>query len=68
MAHKKLTRSKNKVVAGVLGGIAEFFGVDPTLVRVGFVILSFCSAGFPSLLFYIIMLLIMPEHIDEHYN
>ena len=65
MTHKKLTRSKNKVVAGVLGGLAEFFGIDPTLVRICFVALSIFSAGFPGLLLYIIMLLLMPEHIDE---
>ena len=65
MAHKKLTRSKNKVVAGVLGGIAEYFGIDPTLVRICFVALSIFSAGFPGLLLYIIMLLLMPEYKGE---
>ena len=65
MTHKKLTRSKNKVVAGVLGGLAEFFGIDPTLVRICFVALSIFSAGFPGLLLYIIMLLLIPEHKGE---
>jgi phage shock protein PspC (stress-responsive transcriptional regulator) len=65
MSEKKLMRSTNKVVAGVLGGLAEFFGIDPTLVRICFVALSMFSAGFPGLLLYIIMLLLMPEHIDE---
>lgn len=65
MSEKKLMRSTNKVVAGVLGGLAEFFGIDPTLVRICFVALSIFSAGFPGLLLYIIMLLLMPEHINE---
>ena len=65
MSEKKLMRRTNKVVAGVLGGLAEFFGIDPTLVRICFVALSIFSAGFPGLLLYIIMLLLMPEHIDE---
>ena len=65
MSEKKLMRSTNKVVAGVLGGLAEFFGIDPTLVRICFVALSIFSAGFPGLLLYIIMLLLMPEHIGE---
>ena len=65
MSEKKLMRSTNKVVAGVLGGLAEFFGIDPTLVRICYVALSIFSAGFPGLLLYIIMLLLMPEHIDE---
>ena len=65
MSEKKLMRSTNKVVAGVLGGLAEFFGIDPTLVRICFVALSIFSAGFPGLLLYLIMTLLMPEHIDE---
>ena len=40
MSEKKLMRSTNKVVAGVLGGLAEFLGIDPTLVRICFV--AFC--------------------------
>ncbi len=65
MSEKKLMRSTNKVVAGVLGGLAEFFGIDPTLVRICFVALSIFSAGFPGLLLYIIMLLLMPEYKGE---
>lgn len=65
MSEKKLMRSTNKVVAGVLGGLAEFFGIDPTLVRICFVALSIFSAGFPGFLLYLIMTLLMPEHIDE---
>ena len=60
MAQKKLTRSTNKVLAGVLGGIAEYFEIDPTLVRVAYAALSVLSAGFPGILLYIIMALIMP--------
>ena len=61
MAQKKLVRSSNKVLAGVCGGIAEFFGLDITLVRVLYVLLSFFSAAFPGLLLYIILMLLMPE-------
>jgi phage shock protein C len=61
MAEKKLTRSANKVLAGVCGGIAEYFEIDPTLVRVAYAALSIFSAGFPGLLLYIIMLIIMPQ-------
>lgn len=64
MSEKKLMRSTNKVVAGVLGGLAEFLGIDPTLVRICFVAFSFLSAG-SGFLLYFIMLLLMPEHIDE---
>lgn len=64
MSEKKLMRSTNKVVAGVLGGLAEFLGIDTTFVRICFVVLSFLSAG-SGFLLYIIMMLLMPEHIDE---
>lgn len=60
---KKLTRSTNdKVIAGVCGGIAEYFDMDPTLVRVGFVVLSIFSAAFPGLIVYIILAAIMPRN------
>lgn len=60
MAQKKLTRSNNKLLAGVLAGIAEYFELDPTLVRVCYAALSVLSAGFPGILLYIILALIMP--------
>ena len=60
MAPKKLTRSTNKMLAGVCGGIAEFFEVDPTLIRVAYAALSIFPTGFPGLLLYLILMLIMP--------
>ena len=59
---KRLRRStKDCKIAGVCGGMAEFFDVDPTLVRIGYVLLSLCSAGFPGLLIYIVAMLVMPK-------
>ena len=40
---KKLYKSENKVLTGVCGGIAEYFDVDPTLIRLAWVV--FCAAG-----------------------
>ena len=60
MAQKRLTRSTNKMLAGVCGGIAEFFEVDPTLIRVAYAALSIFTTGFPGLLLYLILMLIMP--------
>lgn len=58
---KKLFRSTSeKMLCGVCGGLAEYFDIDPTLVRVGYVFLSLFSAGFPGLLLYIVMALIVP--------
>jgi len=59
---KKLKRSSNnKMLAGVCGGIAEYFVLDPTLVRIGYVILSLISTGFPGLLVYGVLAIVMPD-------
>lgn len=58
---KRLTRSRtDSMVAGVCGGIAEYFNLDPTLVRAGYLIFTFLTAGSPILL-YIILTVIIPE-------
>lgn len=60
---KRLYRSQHqKMLAGVCGGIAEYFDIDPTLVRIGYVVLSFIMALLPSILLYIILMLIMPTY------
>lgn len=51
--------STNKKIAGVCGGIGEYFDIDPTLVRLGFVALSFMFGG--GLVVYILAAIIMPE-------
>ena len=58
----KLRRSRSdKMIAGVLGGLARYFGCDPTMARVLFVILSIVSVAFPGILVYILLWVIMPE-------
>ena len=59
---KKLYRSSNRVMAGVCGGIAEYFDIDPTLIRVAYVILSLFSAAFPGVLLYIILMILIPNY------
>lgn len=57
---KKLYRSKtNRVIAGVAGGLGEYFSIDPVIFRVLFVALAF--AGGSGLLLYIIGMLVIPE-------
>ena len=53
--------SSNKMIAGVCGGIARSMGLDATLVRLAYVLLSFLSAGFPGLIIYIILWAVMPK-------
>ncbi len=57
-----LRRSRsNRMVAGVIGGLAEHFDIDPTLARALFVIGSVLSAAFPGMLIYLILWLVMPQ-------
>ena len=57
-----LRRSRrNVLIAGVCGGIAEWLGWDPTLVRVLYILASILSAAFPGTIVYIILWLIMPQ-------
>ncbi len=63
---KKLHKSRNnRVLAGVCGGIAEFFGIDPTRVRLAWAVM-FCFAG-SGLLLYIICALIIPNDTGDNY-
>jgi phage shock protein C len=49
------------MIAGVCGGVAEYLDMDPTIVRVLYVVISLFSAAFPGLIVYIALALIMPE-------
>ena len=59
---KQLRRSRsNKMIAGVLGGFASYVGIDPTLARVGYVVLSILSVAFPGILIYLLLWLVIPQ-------
>jgi phage shock protein C len=59
---KALRRSRtNRMIAGVIGGLAEYWSMDATLARVIFVIVSIVSAAFPGILVYAVLWLIIPE-------
>jgi len=61
LKHKKLLRSKkNRMIAGVCAGIGEYLGVDPTLIRLSWVLVSFFSLG-AGILAYVIAWVIIPE-------
>ncbi len=57
---KNLTKSYTKRLCGVCGGIAEYFDIDPTAVRLGYVCLEVFSCAFPGFFLYIILALLMP--------
>lgn len=61
-APRTLSRSRHdRILAGVMGGIARRFGWNSTLVRILFVILSIVSAAFPGIIVYLILWLLIPE-------
>jgi phage shock protein C len=49
------------MIGGVVGGLAEYIGMDPVLARVLYVIVSVVSAAFPGILVYLILWLVIPE-------
>ena len=60
---KRLYKSnKNKMIDGVCGGIAEYFGIDPTLVRLAWVL--FCAMGGSGFVAYILAAIIIPPNPD----
>jgi len=59
---KKLYRSRsNRMVGGVCGGLGEYFDVDPTVVRVLFVLATFITGVIPLIVAYLVMLFVVPN-------
>ncbi len=62
MAGRILRKSRsNRMISGVVAGISEYFGIDPTVGRIIFVLVSVLSVAFPGILVYIICMFVMPE-------
>lgn len=62
---KRLYRSRtNRQIAGVCGGLANYFDLDPTIVRIAFVIIALM--GGPGLIIYIILAFVIPEEPDPY--
>ena len=62
MNSNPLARSKrHRMLAGVCGGLADWIGWDPTVVRILYILASLLSAAFPGALVYVILWAIMPE-------
>ena len=51
----------DRMVAGVVAGLANYFGLDPTLARVLYVVASIVSAAFPGMLVYVLLWAVVPE-------
>lgn len=64
---KRIYRSeKNKMIAGVCGGIAEYFDIDVSLVRLGCI--AFCAVGGCGIAAYVAAIIIIPKESDIHYG
>lgn len=63
---KKLYRSnKDKKIAGVCAGLGDYLNIDPTVVRVLFILLLIVTAVFPAVIGYLLMAMIIPANPDE---
>ena len=61
MSPRPLRRSPDhRMIAGVIGGLADHFGLDPTLLRVVYALGSILSAAFPGILVYVLLWIVMP--------
>lgn len=64
MEHKRLYRSrKSRMICGVCGGVAEYFNIDPTIVRLLLVLLGCTGTG---ILAYFIAAVIIPDQNDQY--
>ncbi|TSC70878.1 MAG: phage shock protein C [Parcubacteria group bacterium Gr01-1014_46] len=52
---------ENKIVAGVIGGLGEYYDVDPTILRLAYIIITIATGVFPAVVGYIIAVLIVPK-------
>ena len=62
MPNNPLRRSRrNRWIAGVCGGLADWLGWDALLVRILYVVVSIASAAFPGILVYVVLWIVMPQ-------
>ena len=62
MADHKIRRSRDhRIIAGVLGGLAEHWGINATALRIVYVVVSIFSAAFPGIIVYLMLWLLIPK-------
>jgi phage shock protein PspC (stress-responsive transcriptional regulator) len=62
---KKFRKSKeNVVLTGILGGVGEYFEMDPVVIRLLFLFFVFLTGFFPGVFFYIVAALLLPEKLE----
>lgn len=68
MKDKRLYKSTDKKISGVCAGVAEFFGIDPTIVRVVYALLTFFTFGLVGVIVYAILAFVMPQRPFPEYQ
>ena len=64
---KRLYRSKtNKIWAGIIGGVGEYFNIDPSLLRLAYILLTFLTGFFPGFFAYIVAMLVIPQNSNKN--
>ena len=61
MEKRLYKNTDKKMISGVLAGIADYIGIDATILRIGYVLLSLVLDGFPGIILYIVLAIVMPE-------
>lgn len=65
---KKLYRSEeNRVVAGVIGGVGEYYHIDPVIIRVIVIIIAILTGIVPMALAYLLSVFVIPRHPGTHH-
>lgn len=63
---KRLYKSDtNKIVSGVIGGVGEYFEIDPTLLRLAYLLIAILTAFIPAIIGYLIATIIVPKKIAQ---
>jgi len=66
MSKQKLMRSnKEKMFAGVLGGVADYLGWDVTILRIVYALVTIFSSIFPGIILYVVLWILMPEKLEN---
>jgi phage shock protein C len=63
---KKLYKSQtDRVFAGVIGGIGEYYEIDPTIIRLAYILVAILTGIFPAIVGYFVAYLVVPKHPDH---
>ncbi|HET8581224.1 MAG TPA: PspC domain-containing protein [Candidatus Paceibacterota bacterium] len=65
---KQLRRSRdNRVLAGVMGGIGRYFDIDPTLVRLAYLLIALATGLLPAIIAYVVAIFVIPDDTPTYH-